>query len=279
MLGQFLNIELSKQNQILTLYNSNVGNCNSFNSAKINITDSKQLKIIFENFRPNAVVHAAAISTPDTSAISASYVSQINMAATKDIAGLCAEHNSKLIFTSTDLVYDGDTGSMLKEDGRINPVSLYAETKLAAENQIKNTFDNFIILRTALLYGFGLNHSTCHFQNMFNNLKNNQPVKLFADQYRTPLSIKNAAEIINRLVSSEVKNETINFGGKERVSRFELGEILCMCAGLDKNLLVKSSMGDLPNYPQVADVSMNTVKLNSLEIKQKTIEESVKEFL
>ena len=71
----------------------------------------------------------------------------------------------------------------------------------------------------------------------------------------------------------------INFGGLEKVSRFELGEILCDLGKFDKSLLVKTSMIDIPNYPQVADVSMDTEKLQSLGIKQKSISESIAEII
>jgi dTDP-4-dehydrorhamnose reductase len=72
---------------------------------------------------------------------------------------------------------------------------------------------------------------------------------------------------------------TINFGGIERVSRFELGEILCGLAKFDKSLLIKSSISNIPDLPKVEDVSLNTDKLRSLGIKQKSIEESIHEML
>lgn len=100
------------------------------------------------------------------------------MGATENIAQLCDKFRSKLIYTSTDLVYAGYRGSMLKEDAKLNPVSLYAETKLMGEIKIQETFDNYLILRTALLFGLGLNHSKNHFHQMFMDLKQGKRVKL-----------------------------------------------------------------------------------------------------
>ena len=122
-------------------------------------------------------------------------------------------YNAKLIYTSTDLVYAGYRGSMLKEDAKLIPVSLYAETKLMGEIKIQETFDNYLILRTALLFGFGLNHSKNHFHQMFMDLKQGKQVKFFTDQYRTPISLNESARIINELVSNDIKSEIINFGG------------------------------------------------------------------
>lgn len=180
-----------------------------------------------------------------------------------------------MIYISTDLVYAGYRGSFLKEDGKLIPASLYAETKLVGENKVKEFTDNYLILRTALLYGFGLNHSRCHFQFIYNQLKKKRPVKLFTDQFRTPISLQDAARIIVELAQTDVKNETINVGGTERVSRYEMGEMLCKLAGLDKNLLQKSTMDDIPNFPKVEDVSLNTEKLQSFGLKVGTIEENI----
>jgi dTDP-4-dehydrorhamnose reductase len=147
------------------------------------------------------------------------------------------------------------------------------------EIKIQQTFDNYIILRTALLFGFGLNHSQNHFQQMFMDLKQGKQVKLFEDQYRTPISLKEAARIINELVDKNIRSEIINFGGIERVSRYELSERLCEMTNYDKALLVKIRMDDLPDLPKVEDVSMDTTKLQSFGIKQRMIEEMIYELL
>lgn len=280
LLGQYLNIELSKENNILTLYYKNDGNCKDFNSLKVDIKDFNKIKKIFQEFGPDIVIHSAAISTPQLSDnLYAKEVYKTNVNATRIFAEECERNSSKLIYLSTDLVYAGYRGSMLTENSKLIPVSLYAETKLMGETKIQETFDNYIILRTALLYGFGLHQSKCHFHEIYKDLKKNNNVKLFTDQYRTPLSLFDAASIISSLTKLDIKREIINFGGLERVSRYELGETLCSIANLDKSFLEKITMDDIPSLPKVEDVSMNTDRLQSFGIKQKGIEESINEIL
>ncbi len=280
LLGQFLNISLSKENEILTIYNSHSGNCINFNSVLIDINYHEKFENIFTQFLPNIVIHTAAITTPQvTSSIPAKLVYQTNVNTTEFIAQLCEKYKTKMIYTSSDLVYAGYRGSMLNEDAKLIPVSLYAESKLMGEVKIREVFDNYLILRTSLLYGFGLNESRSHFQQMYSSLKEGNHVKLFDDQFRTPLSLIDAARMMNEICKLKVKEEIINFGGRERVSRLELGAILCDTAGFDKNLIDKISMSEIPNYPQVADVSMNTDKLQSYNIKAKSIRESIAEIL
>ncbi|HMN50272.1 MAG TPA: NAD(P)-dependent oxidoreductase [Ignavibacteriaceae bacterium] len=280
LLGQYLNRSLSEKNEILTLYYSNFGNCKSYNSIQVNLCEYSSLLKIFNDFNPDVVIHTAAISnTILSNGISPKDVYNINVNATKSIAELCDKFKSKLIYTSTDLVYAGYRGSKLKEDAKLIPLSLYAETKLMGEIKIQKTFDNFIILRTALLFGFGLNHSTNHFQKMFFDLKAKKEVKLFTDQFRTPISLIEAARIMSEIVQLDINSTVINFGGLERVSRYELGERLCEVAKLDKNLLIRIKMSDVPELPNVEDVSMNTEKLSALGIKRKTLNESIKEVI
>ena len=145
--------------------------------------------------------------------------------------------------------------------------------------KVKELTNNFLILRTTLLYRFGLNHSHCHFQTMYEDLKNGKPVKLFTNQFRTPISLLDASKIIMELTAMDLKGETINLGGSERVSRYELGEILCSLAGFDKNLLQKITMDEIPNFPKVEDVSLNTEKLQLLGLKPRNIEENIRKII
>jgi dTDP-4-dehydrorhamnose reductase len=280
LLGQYLNIRLSRDHSILTLYNKNIRNCKKFNSARSDITDSADLKKIFDSFKPDIVIHTAAISNAIlASQIDPGFVYETNVNATRVIAELCAENNSRLIYTSTDLVYAGYRGSMLKEEAKLIPVSIYAETKLMGEIKIKETFDNYLILRIALLYGFGLNKSYNHFHQMYLNLKDGIPVKLFTDQFRTPIELSNAAEIISYLIKSDVNKDTINIGGIERVSRYTMGEMLCEIAGFDKNLLQPISMDEIPDLPKVEDVSLDTSRLQSYGITSESIGFSIKKLI
>ena len=280
LLGQYLNLACKEKFSIFTTFKDNLGNCSNLPSSKIDIRNDDELKIIFSKFKPEIVIHTAAITNPvPKENQTAKDYFDTNVTATKNIAELCKKNRAKLVYISTDLVYAGYRGSFLKEDAKLIPATLYAETKLMGEQKVKESTDNYLILRIALLYGIGLNHSRCHFQNMFDDLKNKKPTKLFVDQFRTPISLNDASRIMTELASSEVKGETINVGGLERVSRFELGDILCSLARFNKNLIQKISSDEIPNYPKVEDVSLNIDKLQSLGIKLRTIQENILEII
>jgi dTDP-4-dehydrorhamnose reductase len=248
--------------------------------VSLNFADTDEIKKIFHGFLPDVVIHSAAYSRPEIcSTLSREEVFRINIKSTEELSKLCEKNNSLLIFTSTDLVYDGYSGSMLKENAKLNPISLYAESKLEAEKSIQNIFDDYVILRTSLLYGIGLDDSVNNFHKMYSNFKAGRPAKLFCDQYRTPLSLIDASRIIEQIINLNIKGEIFNLGGKQRVSRVQLGEILCDIAGFDKSLIEKISMDDVTGLQKVADVSLNTNKLRSCGIEQKSIEGSIFEIL
>jgi dTDP-4-dehydrorhamnose reductase len=280
LLGQYLNISLTRKFELFTIFRQNPGNCPDFHSARVNILNENELRIVFQQVNPDVVIHTAAVTNPvPKENQSAKDYFDLNVTATKNIASLCEKYNSKLIYISTDLVYAGYRGSFLKEDAKLIPASLYAETKLVGENKVKEFTNNYLILRTALLYGFGLNHSRSHFHFMYDEFKNERPVKLFTDQFRTPISLKDVSRIIVELAQMNVKSGTINVGGTERVSRYELGEMLCSIAGFDKNLLQKITLDEISNFPKVEDVSLNIDKLISFGLKPRSIEENIVEII
>ena len=280
LLGQYLNLVLSEKYEILTQFNSRLGNCLQYNSVSADITDYRKIEQILIEFKPNLIIHTAAITSVQIAEkLPSKFVFEVNVNATGKLAELSSNLGAKFFYLSTDLVYAGYRGSMLKEEGKLIPASFYAETKLMGEEKTKSVSNDYLILRTGLLYGFGLNGSTNFFNFMFHNLKNKKQVRLFYDQFRTPLSLWEAARIISELCGIKIKNEVVNFGGNERVSRLELGERLCKIAGLDCSLIQGISMYDVPGVPDVADVSMNTDKLQSAGIKLLSIDESLIEIM
>lgn len=279
VLGQYLNCHLSRFNEILTLYHTKEGNCHKFNNAKADVNDSLRLRHLFAMFRPNTVIHTAAISNPVLPPhITPAEVYKTNVKATADIAELCNHVNAKMIYISTDLVYAGYRGSFLKEDAKLIPASLYAETKLMGEKKTEDLAENYLILRTALLYGFGLNKAENFFNYMYRNFKSGKPVRLFKDQYRSPLSLHCAAKMMEQILESDLNNTVVNFGGIERLSRLELGELMCKAGGFDRNLIEPVSLNDMPEIPKVEDVSLDVSLLSELGITSSPADKSLVEI-
>lgn len=277
LLGQYVNEHIAKKHDLLTLYHSIPGNTGLYNSVRIDITDFERVGEIFSRFKPDVVIHLAAIaSVKEAQGGNKGSIYNINVNATENIAKLCEKYSAKMVFTSTDLVYAGYRGEFLKEESKKDPRSLYAETKLIGEEKIKSVFDNYIILRTALLYGYGINGRVNHFYLTYQKFQRGETVNLFYDQYRTPLELSDAARIISELVCKDISGATMNFGGGEKLSRAEMAEILCEEANLPKSRITPVSMYDIAGMPDVQDVSMDISLVKSLGISPRSFRDSVR---
>lgn len=285
--GMFITKEFINTFDFLGTYHSNKSNLlQNANYVCLNIDDFESTTNLISKFKPNFVLHAACYANPQQAdAATPKQVYNTNVNATINIAKACDKVGARLIFLSSDLVYAGYRGSMLKEDAKLIPASLYAETKLMAEIKIKANSSNYTVLRNSLMYGIMDENSASAFNKLYHNLKNGKTFNLFTDQFRTPLSFNDGARLLKELIikidsnNSILLNDTANFGGKERVSRAEMGDILCEEAGLDKSLINKISIKEFTNIAQVPDVSMNTEKIQNIGLSALSVRESIKEVL
>lgn len=280
LLGRYVAEKMSESHEVLAVCNTNIIETSGFKTVRTDLTDWRSLKDLFGEFSPDAIVHAAALSRPEICDIlTEKEVMSINAEVPSNIAGLASDLGALMLFTSTDLVYDGNAGGMLDESGRIDPKSRYAESKVIAEEKIASKGCKYLILRTSLLYGIGYGETANNFQATLEKFRKGQKANLFNDQFRTPLALHDAADIISKLTELDVPSAILNFGGRERVSRVRLGEILCDAGGFDRGLINSISMNDADTVHKVADVSMKTEKLQSLGLVQRSVEQSVREIL
>ena len=184
--------------------------------------------------------------------------------ATEVLSGWAHENGRSIIFTSTDLVFDG-ARSWYREDDEAAPNLEYGRTKLAAESPGTR--------ESAAAWSFG---SAC---SMALRERLGWPIStrrsptcvqvsrrpFFEDEFRTPLDYATAAaSILVRLVGSGVTG-IIHAGGPERVSRFELMQRAARVLGADPSLVRANRRADAPGAePRPADVSLDTTLLRSL---------------
>ena len=244
------------------------------------IRDLSALAWIFEKFRPELVLHLAGITAVSHAlALTEKDVHDINVTAPGILAELSNAHDARMIYTSTDLVYDGGVGGNLKEDAPTRPLSLYGSTKLAGEKAVTENTDDFLILRVALMYGFSKGKIKAFFQEAYNRVKSGEEVVLFHDQYRSSLLVNDGARMLVELISKKHDHKLINFGAAERTSRVDLFQRFVRMAGLDESLLVFRSFQDMPHLPQVEDVSLDVSRLMSLGITPLSVDQSVEEVV
>ena len=223
------------------------------------LRDPRGVDRIFEEVHPDIVFHAAAMTSVKECDRNRREAMRVNVKATERIAELCERGGVYLIYASTDLVFDGRRGNY-SEDDAANPVSFYARTKRVGEEVVQSYSSNYTIVRFALLYGPPSPHSSSFLGWMHDGFSKKQPVTLFTDQFRTPLYVKDAVKIVQKLIERRGQPpqiKLIHAGGPERLSRVNIGRVYCEVFGFDASLIKEIRMaekGEVVN--DAADVSL-----------------------
>ena len=224
---------------------------------------------------PDAVIHAAAISAAEAVRLDPARASAINVEATARIAAWCDRRGRRLVFTSTDLVFDGSR-PWNREGDPAEPILAYGETKRRAEPAVLTT-EKGVVARVSLLFGPSRCGRLYFFNRAIGAIGRGEPQSFFEDEFRTPLDMATAAEILVRLAEGDQVG-LFHVAGRERMSRFELMRRAANALGLDPALVLPSRRAEtqLPE-PRPADVSLDTSRIASAfpDLVRPTIEEAL----
>jgi len=221
-----------------------------------NLTDAIALKNLFSKIKPDAVIHTAAISDANYCQQHVQESYEINVIATQTLAELCAEANIPFVFTSSDLVFDGKKGDYIETDA-VNPLSKYGEQKAEVENLVLKIYPKTAVCRMPLMIGDGGGKG--YLNTFLTKAKKGEQFKLFTDEFRSPLGGMSAAQGL--LLAVENFKGIYHLGGKEKLSRFQLGEKIAQAFGISTSQLLPTKQSELRMAAsRPADVSLNSTK-------------------
>jgi dTDP-4-dehydrorhamnose reductase len=229
---------------------------------KVNLTNFQELQRIFTNIKPAAVIHTAAHSQPNFCQTHPEEAHAINVMASCNIAGLCADNSIPCVFTSTDLVFDG-LNPPYRETDSLSPVNIYGEQKAIAEAGMLERYPMTAVCRMPLMFGAATPTAKSFIQPFIQTLKEGKQLNLFIDEFRTPVSGMTAAKGL--LLALEKVNGIIHLGGKERISRYDFGRVLAEVFQLPTTELKSCRQKDVKMAAaRPADVSLDSSKAFAL---------------
>ena len=268
-LGQLAQLEW----EVYGTYHSHFLEVPDIKMVKVNLTDFQELKGIFNDIKPDAVIHTAAQSQPNYCQLHSQESDKINVTASCDIAGLCADNSLPLVFTSTDLVFDG-LNAPYQEIDQVSPVNIYGEQKVEAEAGILKVYPQAAICRMPLMFGRETPTAKSFIQQFIQILKDGKELSLFIDEFRTPVSANTAAKGL--LLALEKVNGIIHLGGKERISRYEFGKILVEILQLPNDKLKSCFQADIKMAAaRPKDVSLDSSKAFALGYQSLSVREEL----
>ena len=217
------------------------------------ITDKETLFRMFHDEDIECIIHTAGIANVDICEKEPDRAFKSNISGTKNIIELAKQKNAKIVYISTNAVFDGKNAPYGEEDDA-NPINRYGALKLECESLIKE-IENYLIVRPILMYGIGNAHERKNFFIwIFEKLSAGEKVNLVTDVFENPLLSDQCADIIWDLIK---KGSTgiYHVAGKDVLSRFEAGKIIARFFSLDRTLLnpVTSDF-----FPEIAPRPKNT---------------------
>lgn len=279
LLGKAL-IETNKDlHRIWAIYlgNYNVLNNKEVTYFNIDICHSKNaLENIFFKAKPEVVVHTAGIANVDYCQNYYDKAWYSNVYGTKIIISFCKKYNSKIVFISTNAIFDGKNAPYSEEDIP-SPINNYGRMKLEAEEFVKNSGLRYIIVRPILMYGWNnknerLNSTTW----LIGKLSNREMVNIVNDIYENPLFNLNCAEVIWALIKLD-KEGFYHIAGREVVNRYEFAKAVAEIFCFNQDLIHPVSSDFFPNLaPRPHNTSYSTAKIEKeLDIKLLDIKEGL----
>jgi dTDP-4-dehydrorhamnose reductase len=256
---------------------SNTIKISGVNNFQIDLTDFRDLKKVFNEIKPDAVIHAAAATSPNYCQEHPAETKKINVDAAVNIAGLCSEHKTPFAFTSTDLVFDG-LNAPYREEDPVCPVNIYGEQKAAAEEGIQERYPSAAVCRMPLMFGKPGPGRSNFFQSMIKAFTEGYELNLFVDEFRTPVSGPTAARGL--LLALEKAEGLINLGGVERISRFNFGLLLMDVLNISEANLVRCSQKDMKmSAPRAPDLSLESSRAFALGYDPLSLRDQLTECL
>ncbi|MCL4821571.1 MAG: sugar nucleotide-binding protein [Vicinamibacteria bacterium] len=195
--------------------------------------------------RAEVVIHCAALADADACERDPGRARSLNVEATVALAEACARAGARLAFVSTDLVFGAESDPGLRsEDYPARPLSAYGRTKLAAEGIALRVRGN-AVFRVALVTGRGHGPRGSATEAVAWALGAGRPLRLFDDQYRTPVDPRSLARLFASWAAG-AHDGLFHAGGPERVSRLELGRRVATTLGLPVERIAAAGQDDVP---------------------------------
>jgi dTDP-4-dehydrorhamnose reductase len=252
----------------------------------IDITDPSTLSLLEGDTAHEIVLHLAAKADVDgcendkqLGKDGAAW--RINVDGTRNVADACKKQNKKLVYISTDFVFDGTkpNGETYSEEDTPNPVNWYAQTKYEGEKIVRESGLTYLILRLAYPYRTPFPQKKDLVQAILTRLRSGQEIAAVTDHCMSPTFVDDFAHALDRLI---VKNKTgiYHTVGSEGITPYELAIKIAEIYSLDSSLIHETTREQFfaGRAPRPFNLSLNNDKIEKLGVKMKTVEEGLAEL-
>jgi len=225
----------------------------------LDLTDQAALEAALDEVGPDAVVHAAVLSRGDECERRPDLATELNARLPGRLAAACRPRGIRLVGLSTDLVFGGER-ALSDERSAPAPLGIYGRTKLEGEQALLSADPSAAVARVALVAGRGHGPRGPASESVAWALREGRTVRLFADEYRTPVDAESVAEGVALLLERGGAG-LFHLGGPERLSRLELGLRVARALGLPSRGIESALQADYRGPDRrPADTSLDSAR-------------------
>lgn len=166
----------------------------------MDITDAEAVESILKAAAPDAVIHCAAYTAVDAAQDHEELCRRVNAEGTRNIAKVCRDLGCKLVYISTDYVFDGQGEKPWEPEDACAPKSVYGQTKYEGELAVQELLEKYFIVRTAWVYGINGNNFV---KTMLNLSKTRSRITVVNDQFGSPTYTPDLAKLLVDMVQTQ----------------------------------------------------------------------------
>lgn len=262
MLGTALVKSLANDHEVTATYLQNKVGMDRVTFVRLDLADHDQIRKVVEQAKPDLVIHAAAATDMEWCEAHPEEAIRLNSVATEVVAKEAAGAGARLVYISTDYVFDGKLGGYTEDDDT-NPLNVYGVSKLRGEAPVLE--NGGAVIRTNL---FGASKKQSFVASIISNARLGSNVIAAADQFSNPIFVDQAADCIVSL-GAACRTGIFNVASVGKASRYEFALTVCDVFGLDRDTIKRAKLGELVKTfgwkaARPVDTSLDVTKVKKL---------------
>jgi len=228
------------------------------------LQNGEELKNTINRVNPDVIVHTAAVSDIDYCEAHQEIAEKTNVGVTELLVSICNETKCRLIYFSSDSVFDGIAGNYTEED-QPKPVNFYANTKVRSENLIRENSRNWVIVRPSLIMGFPVKGAGNSFLwRMVKTLRRGEAVAFPRIEVRSPIDVITLSRAILELADHSYCG-ILHLSGNNALSRFDMARSIATRLGYPAELIVdKKPSVETGRAPRPRNVSLSNIRAKKI---------------
>ncbi|KRF35869.1 dTDP-4-dehydrorhamnose reductase [Paenibacillus sp. Soil787] len=247
-----------------------------FGKKELDITIKDQVEEIFSQIVPDIVVHTAAYTKVDLAETEYELAFNINALGTRNLATAADKYQAKLIYISTDYVFNGEKLEPYQEFDATNPINVYGESKLAGEEFVRSICPKYFIVRTSWVYGL---HGNNFVKTMLQLAQKQTSLSVVHDQIGSPTYTIDLARCISDIMETD-KYGTYHVSNSGYCSWYEFAKEIFNSASITIDLIpVTSEQFPRPaKRPRYSVMQHSALELNGFQMIR-SWKDGLKDFL